>query len=133
MICPSAQLNGIHFLAPQRPGQIRADLFYCNCRGRLRSAVRSTGNHSKQLNNYFCAYRVVYGSGIQLANQLCTGGPKTFIAQSFFNKDSPSSGNSWWLLQTATKVGSGKNLFLELKDIESRSLLRLVLGLRWTC
>lgn len=57
--------------------------------------------------------RVLSGTNADL---MIKGGPKTFIAQSYFD----TGGESWWLLQPAVKQGATKNLFLKLKDLESR-------------
>lgn len=62
-----------------------------------------------------------HGSRGKGANIFDKGGPKTFIAQSIADTDGPSGETGWWLLQTAVKQGSSKNIFLELKDIESSS------------
>lgn len=57
-----------------------------------------------------------------LTDLVLQGGPKTFIAQSYFDTDGHLGGESWWLLQPAVKAqGTNKNLFLELKDLESNS------------
>lgn len=48
------------------------------------------------------------------------GGPKTFIAQSYLNTDGPPD-EGWWLLHPTIRQGASKNLFLELKDVESSS------------
>ncbi|KAI5840757.1 hypothetical protein DFP73DRAFT_174239 [Morchella snyderi] len=98
LICPNAKLKGFHFSATP-PGRIREDLFQCDCKGS--SVRRSAGLHTKQLKEYSC-------------------GPRTFLAQSHYQISTPLRGKCWWMLQTQTKAGGQKNLFLELKESGKR-------------